>query len=136
MAKIIGYMVHDAVTNMEWQLENFDQAAVAGLESSGLIIVAVYDDVSRAIVHAADVTEPEPQVNGITLVTPAYVDNRTAATAAVFDALVAIIDPESAAATADETGEEAATAADPVETFKAALAALKALGPKKEAEVG
>lgn len=136
MAKIIGYMVHDAVTNMEWQLENFDQAAVAGLESSGLIIVAVYDDDSRAIVHAADVTEPEPQVNGITLVTPAYVDNRTAATAAVFDALVAIIDPESAAATADETGEEAATAADPVETFKAALAALKALGPKKEAEVG
>lgn len=136
MAKIIGYMVHDAVTNMEWQLENFDQAAVAGLESSGLIIVAVYDDDSRAIVHAADVTEPEPQVNGITLVTPAYVDNRTAATAAVFDALVAIIDPESAVATADETGEEAATAADPVETFKAALAALKALGPKKEAEVG
>lgn len=136
MAKIIGYMVHDAVTNMEWQLENFDQAAVAGLESSGLIIVAVYDDDSRAIVHAADVTEPEPQVNGITLVTPAYVDNRTAATAAVFDALVAIIDPESAVATTDETGEEAATAADPVETFKAALAALKALGPKKEAEVG
>lgn len=136
MAKIIGYMVHDAVTNMEWQLENFDQAAVAGLESSGLIIVAVYDDDSRAIVHAADVTEPEPQVNGITLVTPAYVDNRTAATAAVFDALVAIIDPESAVATADETGEEAATAADPVETFKAALTALKALESKKEAEVG
>ena len=136
MAKIIGYMVHDAVTNMEWQLENFDQAAVAGLESSGLIIVAVYDDDSRAIVHAADVTEPEPQVNGITLVTPAYVDNRTAATAAVFDALVAIIDPESAVATADETGEEAAAAADPVEAFKAALTALKALESKKEAEVG
>ena len=136
MAKIIGYMVHDAVTNMEWQLENFDQAAVAGLESSGLIIVAVYDDDSRAIVHAADVTEPEPQVNGITLVTPAYVDNRTAATAAVFDALAAIVDPESAVVTADETGEEAAAAADPVEAFKAALTALKALESKKEAEVG
>ncbi len=127
MAKVIGYMVHDAVTNMEWQLENFDQDAAADLESSGLIIVAVYDDDSRAIVHAADVTEPEPQVNGITLVTPAYVDSRTSATVAVFDALAAIVDPESAAATADETGEETVTAADPMETFKVALAALKAL---------
>ena len=73
-------------------------------------------------------------MNGVTLCTPKYVDNRTAATVAVFDALTAIVDPESAVATADETGEEAAMAADPVETFKAALAALKALGPKGETE--
>lgn len=134
MPRIACYMAHDPARNMEQQLDSFDEETISQLEANGIIFVAVYEDGTRQVVQASEVTEPEPQMNGVTLCTPKYVDNRTAATVAVFDALTAIVDPESAVATADETGEEAAMAADPVETFKAALAALKALGPKGETE--
>lgn len=126
MAQIIGYMVHDPVANMEWQLDDFEQERLANMESSGFLFIALRDDDTREVVKAIDVAEPKPRVNGVTLVTPTYVDNRTAATVAVFEALSAIVDPESAVATADETGEETESQADPVEAFKEALAALKA----------
>ena len=135
MAQIIGYMLHDAVGNMEQPVEDYSPSALERLEADGIIFVAVYDDGSREIVKAAAVAEPEPQMNGVTLCTPKYVDDRTAATVAVFDALASIVDPEASATAADETGE-AAGQADPVEAFKAALTALKALESKKEAEVG
>ena len=57
-----------------------------------------------------------------------YVDKRTAATVACFDALSAIVDPQPA--TTDETGE-GTEAVDQVEAFRAALAALKALEAKE-----
>lgn len=135
MAQIIGYMLHDAVGNMEQPVEDYSPSALERLEADGIIFVAVYDDGSREIVKAAAVAEPEPQMNGVTLCTPKYVDDRTAATVAVFDALASIVDPEASATAADET-DEAAGQADPVEAFKAALTALKALESKKEAEVG
>ena len=127
MAQIIGYMVHDPVANMEWQLDDFELEHLANMESAGLLFIALSDDDTREVVKAADVVEPKPRVNGVTLVTPAYVDNRTAATAAVFDALAAIVDPESAVATADEAGGSAEARKDPVEAFKEALAAFKSL---------
>ena len=61
-------------------------------------------------------------------VQPTYVDMRTGATVACFDALSAIVDPQPA--TADETGE-GTEPIDPVEAFRAALAALKALEAKE-----
>lgn len=129
MARIIRYLAHDPVFNNEESLTDYDETALTEMEGRGIVFIAVYDDGTRAIAKAADVTEPEPQVGGVTLVTPVYVDNRTEATVAVFEALAAIVDPESAVATADETGE-AAKATDPVQAFKDALAALKALKPK------
>ncbi len=125
MAQIIGYMVHDPVANMEWQLDDFEQERLANMESTGFLFIALRDDDTREVVKAVDVVEPKPRVNGVTLVTPTYVDNRTAATVAVFDALAAIVDPESTVATADEAGGGAEAQADPVEAFKEALAALK-----------
>lgn len=126
MAKIVAYMAHDPVCNMEEQVTDFDPGTLSNMEAGGIIFVAVYDDESRAVVKASEMSEPEPQVNGVKLVTPKYVDLRTEATVAVFDALSAIVDPEASVAAADEAGETA-EAADPVETFKAALIDLKAL---------
>ncbi len=126
MPKIIAYMAHDPVCNMEEPLTVFDADTLSTMEARGIVFVAVYDDDSRAVVKASEIVEPEPQMNGITLVTPTYVDKRTAATVAVFDALAAIVDPEASAVAVDETGETTETA-NPVETFKTALSALKEL---------
>lgn len=128
MANIIGYMAHDVLGNCEGQVDDFsDPSVLAEAEAAGVVFVAVYDDGTRAIVKAADVTEPQPRVNGVTLVAPKYVDQRIAATTAVFDALLAIVDPESAVVTADETGEASGEQADPVEAFKEAIASLKSI---------
>ena len=112
---------------MEQPLDNYDAAELSRLAAAGIIFVAVYDDGSRRVVSVDEVSEPEPQVNGVTLCTPKYVDDRTVATIAVFDALAAIVDPESAVATTEETGEENEAKTDPVEVFRAALAALRRL---------
>ena len=122
---VIGYFVHDIVGNIEQWLENYDQDALQAAEKAGLVFVAVYSDESREVVKAADIVKPSPYVNGFTLAATEYVDNRTDATIAVFDALAAIVDPEGAVVTANETSEVAAVE-DPIETFKKALAALKA----------
>lgn len=126
MSQIIRYMAHDPVSNFESCLDTYDPDVLANMEAGGIIFVAVYDDDSRAVVKASEVSEPEPRVDGITLVTPKYVDARTEATVAVFDALAAIVDPEASAVVVDEAGETTETA-DPVETFKTALDALKSL---------
>lgn len=133
MTSIIGYMAHDPILNNEEPLTNYDEAVLAEMEDSGIVFIAVHDDDTRTLVKASDITPPEPQMGGVTLVTPIYVDTRTEATVAVFDALAAIVDPESAVATADETGE-ITEATDPVQAFKDALAALKALEPQEEAD--
>ena len=120
---VVGYAVHDIIGNNEQCLTEYDPDVLQRAEDTGLIFVAQYDG-TREVVKAADVRKPDPTVNGIPLATAGYVDERTAATVAVFDALSAIVDPQPA--TADETGEEA-EAVDPVEAFRSALAALKAL---------
>ena len=120
---VVGYAVHDIIGNNEQCLTEYDPDVLQRAEDAGLIFVAQYDDGSREVVKAAD-----PTVNGIPLATAGYVDKRTAATVACFDALSATVAPQPA--TADETGE-GAEAVDPVEAFKAALAALRALEAKE-----
>lgn len=127
MTRIIGYMAHDAACNMEQPLDNYDATELSRLAAAGIIFVAVYDDGSRRVVSVDEVSEPEPQMNGVTLCTPKYVDDRMVATIAVFDALAAIVDTESAVATTEETGEEIEAKTDPVEVFRVALAALRRL---------
>ncbi len=126
MATITHYMVHDPVGNCESYLAEFDSELIARAAESGIIFVAVYDDGTRKVVDSTEVVPPQSADDEFTLLTPVYVDTRTAATVAVFDALAAIVDPESAVATADETGETTGVV-DPVENFKAALAELRKL---------
>lgn len=125
---VVGYAVHDIIGNNEQCLTEYDPEVLQSAEDAGLVFVAQYDDGTREVVKAADVRKPDPTVNGIPLATAGYVDERTAATVAVFDALSAIVNPQPAMA--DET-EEGAKAVDPVEAFKAALAVLKALEAKE-----
>lgn len=125
---IVAYLAHDPIGNVEGYISDFDPAVLKQAQDSGMVIIAEYSDGKRAIVDAADVKEPQPYINGIKIVAPSYVDKRTAATVACFDALAAIVDPQPV--TADETGEEVAQV-DPVEAFRAALDALKALGAEK-----
>lgn len=127
MAKITHYMAHDPIGNVESYLTEFDSELIARSAAAGIIFIAVYDDGTREVVDAGEVEEPQQERQAYEIVTTSYVDRRTAATVACFDALSAIVDPQPA--TADETGEEADAVdpVDPVEAFRAALAALKAL---------
>lgn len=124
MAKITHYMAHDPIGNVESYLTEFDSELIARAAAAGIIFIAVYDDGTRKVVDASEVEEPQQERQAYEIVTTSYVDKRTAATVAVFDALSAIVDPQPA--TADETGE-GTEAVDPVEAFRAALAALKTL---------
>jgi hypothetical protein len=124
MAYIVDYMAHDPVGNVEGQLTCYDAEALAEAEKNGMVFIAVMSDGTRKVVKASEVSEPSSQGQDFVFVQPTYVDKRTAATVACFEALSAIVDPQPA--TADETGEEAESV-DPVEAFRAALAALKAL---------
>lgn len=93
----------------------------------GLVIIAEYNDGSREVVPAIEVKQPNPEVNGVEVVLPPYVDVRMSAVVEVFDALEAIMFPEAEPAT--ETGaapmRKAARKITPEDAFKAALAALK-----------
>ncbi len=131
MASIIGYMAHDVLGNCEGQVEDFsDPSVLAAAEAAGVVFVAVYDDGHREIVKAADVTEPQPRVCGVDIAGVRYVDMRTEATVAALDALAQVVDPGATVEAASETGEDGTATADPVETFKAALEALRALLPE------
>ena len=127
MAKITHYMAHDPIGNVESYLTEFDSELIARAAAAGIIFIAVYDDGTREVVDAGEVEEPQQERQAYEIVTTSYVDRRTAATVACFDALSAIVDPQPA--TADETGDEADAVdpVDPVEAFRVALAALKAL---------
>lgn len=124
MSHIVDYLIHDPVGNVEGQLGDYDPVRLEEAEKNGMVFIAVMDDGERRLVKAADVSEPKQQNQYFTVAKPEYVDERTKATVAVFDAVAAIIDPQPA--TADESGE-AAQQADPVAAFRAALDALKEL---------
>lgn len=121
---VVAYILHDPVANMEGYITDFAEDNLSGAEDRGLVIIAEYNDGSREAVKAADVKPPEPELNGVKVVMPGYVDVRTDATIAVFDALAAIVNPETAAMSADGAPAEQA---DPAAAFAAALAKLKAL---------
>lgn len=125
---VVAYLLHDAEANMEGYVSDYSPGALAEAEAAGMVILAEYSDGSRKRVSAADVREPAPKEHGIALATPSYVDQRTEATVAVFDALAAIVAPDAATFSADGAGE---AQADPVEAFMSALAALRALEPER-----
>ena len=118
MAYIVDYMAHDPVGNVEGQLTCYDAEALAEAEKNGILFIAVMSDGTREVVNASEVSEPCSHGKDFVLVQPTYVDERTAATVACFDALSAIVDPQEAAAV---------DPVDPVEAFRVALSALKAL---------
>ena len=125
MAKIVRYWAHDPVGNIENMLQSFDKEQLQKGEESGIVFVAEYDDGTRSIVKAVDVVEPQTFSNdgGITLVLPSYVDERTSATVACFDALEEIVNPSVATSSADDAEAEV----DPIKVFMAAIEKLRAL---------
>lgn len=125
MAKIVRYWAHDPVGNIENMLQSFDKEQLQKGEEAGIVFVAEYDDGTRSIVKAVDVVEPQTFSNdgGITLVLPSYVDERTSATVACFDALAEIVNPSVATSSADDAEAEV----DPIKVFMAAIERLRAL---------
>lgn len=121
---VVAYLAHDPIGNVEGYVTDYSPEVLAAGEAAGIIFIAEYNDGSREVAKATDIVEPSPAVNGIKVVAPGYVDKRTDATIAVFDALAAIVDPEVAALSADGAPAEQA---DPAAAFAAALAKLKAL---------
>lgn len=125
MAKIVRYWAHDPVGNIENMLQSFDKEQLQKGEEAGIVFVAEYDDGTRSIVKAVDVVEPQTFSNdgGITLVLPSYVDERTSATVACFDALAEIVNPSVATSSADDAEAEV----DPIKVFMAAIEKLRVL---------
>lgn len=125
MAKIVRYWAHDPVGNIENMLQSFDKEQLQKGEEAGIVFVAEYDDGTRSIVKAVDVVEPQTFSNdgGITLVLPSYVDERTSATVACFDALAEIVNPSVATSSVDDAEAEV----DPIKVFMAAIEKLRAL---------
>lgn len=119
--RIIKYMLHDLIVNVEAEIAEFDRDKLQAAEDKGALFVAVYSSGRREQVKAADIVEPEPVLNGTVLVTPPYVDERMEAVVDVFDALAAEMQPTVALMSADEA------AASSAPTFASALAALKAI---------
>lgn len=124
MAQITHYMVHDPVGNTESYLTEFDAEFIARAAAANIVFIAVYDDGTREVVDSKDVAKPKSADEPFTLVTPVYVDDRTDATVACFDALAAIVD-RSVAATTEAGSTE--VQADPVKAFLSALERLRAL---------
>ena len=116
--RVVAYILHDPVANMEGYITDFSDDSLHGAESMGLIIIAEYNDGSRERVSADDVKPPNPEVNGISVVLPPYVDDRMKAVVAVFDALAAE-QPSVMAISASNEGHS--------KTFAEALADLKEL---------
>lgn len=81
------YMAHDALSNTEMQVSEFDPALLAAAEAQGVIFVAVDAAGDRQIVRACDVTPPSGVEGSFTLVEPVYVDDRMEAVLDVFDAM-------------------------------------------------
>lgn len=123
MDKPVMYMAHDALSNTEMQVSEFDPALLAAAEAQGVIFVAVDAAGDRQIVRACDVTPPSGVEGSFTLVEPVYVDDRMDAVLDVFDAMAALILPESATLSASEGAP--APPRDPIEVFGEKLTALR-----------
>lgn len=79
MSQIIEYKVHDCVNLTEATLDDFDTEKLIEAENQGAIFIAIYDDGTRERVSAKDIVQPEPVVNGFTVVQPKYIDERVRA---------------------------------------------------------
>ena len=136
MNKPVMYLAHDPLGNSEAQVVEYDPALLAEAERQGIIFIAVDSTGDRQIVSASDVKPPDDETGSLMLVQPVYVDERMQAVIEVFDALEAIMFPESEPATEQSatTMRKAARKITPEDAFKAALAALKEVAQGGEAQ--
>lgn len=121
-APIIGYLLHDAVGNTEEVITSYSEELLEQAEAAGMQFIAVRSDGARELVSREDVREPQPQVNGVTLCQPEYVDKRIDAILEAFEAISAILEPPAAKASKPkaagiDTGD-LATALDKLRAFK------------------
>lgn len=130
---IVAYILHDAAANVEGYITDYSPESLKGAEEMGLVILAEYNDGTREVVKAADVKQPDPTLNGVTVVLPPYVDVRMQAVVDVFDALQSIMFPDAMALAADGAEPQAATR-DPVEVFREKMAALREFTKSGEGE--
>lgn len=127
--RVVAYILHDPVANMEGYITDYSEESLSDAEQMGLIIIAEYNDGSRERVAAADVKPPNPEVNGISVVLPPYVDVRMKAVIDVFDALSAGVP-----AVASNAEVKAASRSGGSMSFAEALEALRALVYGTESE--
>ena len=122
--RIIAYVVHDAVNCNEAYLDNYDSDVLKRADEQGLIFIAVHEDGTRERVGVDQVKCPvTTEEHTISFATPTYVDDRTEATIACFDAISTIINPE-AATTSEDSESQSTESADPIKVFEEALKRL------------
>ena len=125
---IVAYILHDPLGNVEGYISDFDTEALKRAEENGMVIIAEYNDGTRAIAKASDVVEPKPSLNGISVTTPEYVNARVVATVECFNALAQVLQPTDAVMqSADDADDADAKSLDPFEAFKAAISRLQVL---------
>lgn len=124
MDKPVMFMAHDALSNTEMQVSEFDPALLAAAEAQGVIFIAVDAAGDRQIVPASEVKPPDGVTGSFTLVEPVYVDDRMDAVLDVFDAMAALMFPDAATLAADDA-PQGAPARDPLEVLREKMAALR-----------
>lgn len=120
----VAYMIHDPVGNCEGVLTEFDTEILARAAADGMVFIGITEDGERHVVQHDDVVSPASRTHEVVIAKQSYVDDRTAATVAVFDAVSQILNPEPTGAAEDGTGSRHI---DPIEAFEAALEKLREL---------
>lgn len=123
--KQVIYIAHDPITNTEAQVTEYDPALLEAAQDAGIVFIAQDINGNREIVKAADIKEPTGLEGECVLVQPVYVDTRMQAVVDVFDALEALMFPDTMLLAADSEADTATR--DPVEVFTEKLAALRTL---------
>lgn len=115
---VVEYLLHDPIGNQEAAIAEFDTEKLSAAEEQGAIFIARYNTGRREVVHAEEITEPQPRVSGVVLARKGDVLDIAKATCDVFDALAA----EQSAVMAMSASNEGHS-----KTFAEALADLKEL---------
>lgn len=124
MANIAHYIAHDPIANVEGIVTDFEPSVLEEAAQHGIVFIAVDKDGNRASVDVSEISKPElDDGDCYVFVEPRYVDDRTTAIVACFDALAEIVNPSVATASVDDTE----TQVDPIGAFMAALEKLRVL---------
>lgn len=89
---IVAYMLHDAVNNVEGIVTDFSEESLKKASDAGMQFIAIHGDESRELVPYDEVVEPQPQMNGVTLCQPKYVDDRINAVMLVLDSVIRLVE--------------------------------------------
>lgn len=131
MGKVTHYMAHDPISNTEGVVTEFDQELINRVAESGIIFIAVDESGERSIVEPDDVTKPVNEDDCYVFVQPQYVDERTQATVAVFDALASSVPAVASNASVRAMSDDGGTM-----SFADALEALRLLAYPNSASEG